>query len=51
LEDRIDNLLPLTKYMVFKKKLLGKRGKAMQKGKLKIHITIESNGGSHKKGY
>jgi hypothetical protein len=36
--------------MVLKKKLLDKRGKVMQKGKLKTHITIESSGGSHKKG-
>jgi len=36
--------------MGFKKKLLYKRGKTIQKGKSKTHITIENNGRTLKKG-
>jgi hypothetical protein len=49
-EDRTDNLLPLTKDMVLKKKPFDKRGKTIRKGKEKTCVTIESNRRSQKKG-
>ncbi len=32
--------------MGFRKKPFDKRGKTISKGKSKVHVTIESNGGS-----
>jgi hypothetical protein len=40
------NFLALIEDMVFKKKPLDKRSKAIQKGKLKTQIIIKSNGRS-----
>ncbi len=45
-ENKTDNLLVLTKDMVFINKPLDKRGKEIWKGKLKTCVTIKSNGGS-----
>jgi hypothetical protein len=48
-KDRTSNLLALIEDMGFRKKLLDKWGKTIQKGKPKAHIIIETNGGSQNK--